>query len=124
MKAQAQMAAGDQGITENLSPAQKGAVSDGHHQAAVRTVQDREVPRTGQGGQSRLSGRLTRRATAQRGRGLGPQEPVAVRDGGGGAHCSRIAAGDRHVAVGQPRVWTTSPFGDAPGHCGHGRIPV
>ena len=118
------MAAGDQGITENLSPAQKGAVPDGHHQAAVRTVQDREVPRTGQGGQSRLSGRLTRRVTAQRGRGLCPQKPVAVWDGGGSAHCSRIVAGGRHVAVGQPRVWTTSPFGAAPGHCGHGRIPV
>ena len=124
MKAQAQMMAGDQGVTENLAPAQKSAVPDGHHQATVRTVQDREVPRTGQGGQSRLRGCLTRRSPAQRGRGLSRQEPVVVRDGGGSAHCSRIAAGDRRVAVGQPRVWTTSAFGDVHGHCGHGRIPV
>ena len=118
------MAAGDQGITENLSPAQKGAVPDGHHQAAVRTVQDGKVPRAGQGGQSRVRGRLTRRAPEQRGRDLSRQQRVEVQDIGGRAHSSRIAAGDRHVAVGQPRVWTTSLFGDAHAHCGYALSPV
>ena len=100
MKPQAQMTAGDQGVAENLSPSQEGAVPDGYHQTAVRTVQDREVPWAGQGGQGRARRRLTRRAPAPRGRGLSRREWVVVQDVGGSAHSSRITAGVRHVAGG------------------------
>lgn len=124
MKPQTQMTAGDQRVAEDLAASQESAVPDGYHQAAVRTVQDGKVPRAGQGGQSRVRGRLTRRAPEQRGRDLSRQQRVEVQDIGGRAHSSRIAAGDRHVAVGQPRVWTTSPFGDAHAHCGYALSPV
>ena len=124
MESQAQMTAGDQGIAEDLAAAQEGAVPDGHYQAQVGTVQDGKVPRAGHGGQSRVRCRLTRRASEQRGRGLSRQERVEVQNVGGRAHSSRIAVGARCVIFRQSRVWTTSPFGDAHGHCGHGRNPV
>ena len=67
VKPQTQMTAGDQRVAEDLAASQESAVPDGHHQAAVRTVQDGKVPRAGQGGQSRVRGSLTRRALEQRG---------------------------------------------------------
>ena len=94
MKAQAQMMAGDQGVTENLAPAQKSAVPDGHHQTAVGTVQNRKVPWAGQRGKSRARSCFTRRARAERGGRYGDALRVArtdVEDVSGGTHRFRIA---------------------------------